>query len=140
MRFIYFTYVILNIASCNNEESICNDSSHNELILINNSNSRIYAEYYWNYPDTMIGEYNPVLSLSGGIQPGETANISRVTRGSCLEELYANNRKEWVYIFDADTIETLDWNTVRTSQRGLLTRLELSLSQMNNSNFTVIYE
>ncbi len=140
MENIAFIYLLLAIISCNHEKSICTDSSHDTLTLVNQSDTRIYSHYYWNYPDTSIGEYDPVWDMSGGILPGNNEDISRVARDGCLEELYSDGRKEWLYIFNADTIETLDWNIVRSTQRGFLTRIELSLSQMNNSNFIVIYE
>ena len=131
---------LIPFAACNHEKTICTDSSHNELTLVNQSGTRIYFEFYWNYPDTTIGEYNPVWGMSGGLQNCNNMDISRVTRGGCLEELYADGRKEWLYIFNADTIEALDWNIVRSTQRGLIARIELSLAQMESSDFIVVFE
>ena len=51
-----------------------------------------------------------------------------------------NDRKEWIYIFDADTIENLDWPTVRETNRGLLERREIDLAYLLQNNFTVTYK
>lgn len=140
MRNTLIILFLIAFAACNHEKTICTDSSHNELTLVNLSGTRIYSEYYWNYPDTSIGAYNPVWGMSGGLPNSNCTNISRVTRGGCLEELYADGRKEWLYIFNADTIEALDWNIVRSTQRGLIARIELSLAKMESSDFTVVFE
>jgi hypothetical protein len=116
----------------------CPENSHNGLTVQNNSGTRIRFNFYWNYPNTAIGEYNPKNDGSGGLLPGE-----KFTRGagpqSCWESVFANGRKEWIYIFNADTLDALDWNTVRQTNRGLLERREIDLDYLRQNNFTVVY-
>jgi hypothetical protein len=99
---------------------------------------RIRFELYWNYPDTLIGEYNPKFDGTDGLTNGE-----RMTTGagpnSCWESVLANGRKEWVYIFNADTLDKLEWNIVRQTNRGLLERRQIDLEYLQQNNFTIAY-
>lgn len=134
---VYLT--LLAVVACDKRPSECkDDSSHNGLEVNNRSVVRIYAEYYWNYPDTMIGEYNPVNGLTGGIPPGG-AGRRGIGRYECLENFFSNGHKEWVYIFNADTIEQIPWEVVRSTGRGLIGRIELSEEYLRANNWQIYY-
>lgn len=143
-RIILFLIVgiLSNINGCNHyKDPNCNEKSHNSVLIINNSKRNICFEFYWNYPDTMIGDYNP---LNGGprsiLFPKDSFILSAGPRGCCcFESNYANGRKEWIYIFDADTINKLDWNTVRQTNRGLLERRLINLDYLESNNYKIIY-
>lgn len=134
---ILIVLVFLYSSSCDKRSDECKNG-HNSLVHQNNSDKRIYDHYYWNFPDTAIGEYNPVNGLTGGIFPGGTDQRS-IGRFSCLEEYFANGKKQWVYFFDADSIEAIPWEVVRSTGRGLLMRKELSLEYLKNNNFIINY-
>jgi hypothetical protein len=123
---------------CEKDENCPSDGGHNGLKVENESNIRIRYDIYWNYPDTTIGEYNPVFNGTNGISPGEN-RVRGAGPGSCWESVFIGKRKEWIYFFDADTIESLDWETVRTTERGLLERREIDLDYLYNTDFTVTY-
>ena len=117
------------------KEDICNNGN-NGLTFINESDKKLFFEIYWNYPDTVIGEYNP--SGNNPVLPND-----RFTRGagrrSCWEVVLEDNKKEWVYIFDHDTIKDLPWEVVRETNRGLLDRRLIDLEYLQSTNFRVVY-
>jgi hypothetical protein len=121
------------------KDKACPDNSHNGLTITNHSNTRIRCNIYWNYPDTSIGEYNPVNDGTGGISTNQS-----ITRGagpkSCWESVFQNEKKEWIYIFNADTIEALSWDIVRQTNRGLLERREVNLNYLQQNGFNIIYQ
>jgi hypothetical protein len=112
------------------------DDGHNGIEFTNQSNRKIIFEFYWNYPDTVIGEYNPVEA--GLLKPNESFTRG-AGRKSCWEEYFADGKKEWVYIFDQDTISILDWNTVRQTNRGLLERRLIDLNYLQQHDFKITY-
>jgi hypothetical protein len=132
-----FSFVLMSV-TCRKDEA-CPDNTHNGLKITNQSNIRIRYNIYWNHPDTVIGEYNPVHDGTDGLSPGES-----FTRGagpkSCWESVFQNGRKEWIYFFNADTIEALSWDVVRQTNRGLLERKEIDLNYLQQNNFGVIYQ
>jgi hypothetical protein len=136
--FLVFISIISFAHTCKKDPS-CPENSHNGMTIKNNSSTRIRFNLYWNYPDTMIGEYNPKHDGSDGLSPDES-----FTRGAgpqtCWESYFANGKKQWIYIFNADTIETISWDVVRQTNRGLLERREIDLNYLKQNNFTVIYQ
>jgi hypothetical protein len=134
---IYFT-IVMTIACDKRPKECKEDGSHNGLEMNNRSSVRIYEYYYWNYPDTLIGEYNPVNDLSGGIQPGG-ASRRGIGRYECLENFFSDGKKEWVYVFNADSIEQIPWEVVRATGRGLLARIELSEEYFRANNWQIYY-
>jgi len=136
--FLVVLSILLMSGTCRKDES-CPDEAHPGLTISNQSNTRIRFQFYWNYPDTAIGDYNPKNDGTDGLSPGE-----RFTRGagprSCWESVFAAGRMEWIYIFNADTVERLDWNLVRQTGRGLLERRQLDLSYLKQNNFTITYQ
>lgn len=126
-------FIVCSASHCT-KSKLCK-KGHNGLTVINNSTLRISFTFYWNYPDSTIGEINPGPPA---ILPGDS-----LTRGagrtSCWEEVFANEMKEWIYIFDQDTLDKLDWSTVKQTNRGLLERRELDLNYLQLNDFSVPY-
>ncbi|MFZ6053279.1 hypothetical protein [Halocola ammonii] len=119
------------------KDDYCPDDAHSRLYLRNESDVRIHSRIYWNYPDTTLGEY-PVYDGDGGVLPNDFRAIEADIH-SCWENAL-EGRSEWIYIFNADTIETLDWETVQQTNRGLLERIEINLEYLGQNDFNVVYE
>jgi hypothetical protein len=137
-------YIFLSVMFLQCQAQTCkkNEVCHNGhpgIIVVNNSSKKINYEIYWNYPDTLIGDYNPVNDGTGGISPSKSFTRG-AGRKSCWEELFADGKKEWVYFFDQDTISKLDWNKVRQTNRGLLERRLIDLSYLQQHDFKIIYQ
>ena len=134
---LYITGLLL-FTSCDRRDPYCNDDSHYGITITNNSITRIRYHIYWNYPDTLIGEYNPKQDGTDGLTNGESF-VRGVGRTSCWESYLMNGKKEWIYFFNADTIETLDWSIVRQTQRGLLIRKEINEDSLLLTNYRINY-
>lgn len=138
MKRVYVLLIGLVIvaSTCKDKQPECSEGSHSGLVVQNNSSGRINFEIYWNYPDTIIGDYNP--KGLGVIMPGESR-----TRGagpySCWEAILKEGNKEYIYIFNEDSLEAISWETVRATNRGLLERREISLQYLMDNNFVVAY-
>lgn len=128
----------LNITflSCGEKDKDCPDYNHNSFTFNNTSVARVNYTIYWNYPDTAIGEFNPVNS---GYLNGNTSQSRGAGPNSCWESILKDNKKEWIYIFSQDSLETLDWNIIRNTNRGLLERRLIDLNYLQNNDFTITY-
>ena len=136
LLFLPLFFFITCAMTCGKDD-FCPDDSHSQFYLRNESDVRIHSKIYWNYPDTTLGEY-PVFDGDEGVSP----NGSRVYKAdihNCWENAL-EGRSEWIYIFNADTIETLDWETVQQTNRGLLERIEINLEYLGQNDFIVVYE
>lgn len=60
---------LLCILACQSNPN-CPRGSHPAITIVNRSSKNIYYEIYWNYPDTVIGQYNPVHS-NDLLKPGD---------------------------------------------------------------------
>jgi len=130
--------LITNSFTCRKDE-YCKSGNHIAIKIINQSARDIRAHFYWNYPDTSIGAYNPLgATESGIIKPGNSFDRS-VGPTSCWESYLKNGTKEWIYFFDNDSLKVIPWDTIRVTGRGLLERRLISLEYLQENNFIVTY-
>ena len=128
--FIALISIVFTLSCKDKKDPKCFDGSHNGITFKNNSNQTVNFEIYWNYPDTIIGDYNPVSDKG-------TASNSDFTRGagpfSCWESVLGQN-KEWIYIFSQDSLKTIPWETIRKTNRGLLERRAIDVQYLEKNN------
>lgn len=132
-----FCSIVLYSSKCDKNKA-CPDNSHGHFKLQNLSNKALRCIVYWNYPDSLIGEYNPMNDGTDGVLLGESWTWGP-GRGSCWEESLQNGKKQWLYIFDQDTISTLTWDVVQQTNRGLLERRLFDLEYLEHHNFNLTY-
>lgn len=139
MNYIIFLLLIC-IVGCNSNPN-CPKGSHSAITIINKSSKRIYYQIYWNYPDTAIGNYNPVHS-NGDLNPDESAARTVSPNGSnnCWEEIFMRSTAENIYFFDADIIEKSIWEDVQKNYTGLLERRKIDLEYCKKNGWKVIYK
>lgn len=111
---------------------------YREVTIKNNSNQKIYYQFYWLYPDTSIGEYNPHLHETGAIHPSKSASRGN-SLGLCWIELLLKSKKQYVHIFSVDSLSLIPWDTVRKTQRGLLERREFDLNYLDSTDWILTY-
>lgn len=141
MKFIIVIPLIYLLISCNGKNPNCPVGSHKYLTIKNESSKRICYQFYWNFPDSTIGEYNPLnnnLILQFGDSFRRTASPNG--SGSCWEDIFLTVGKENIYFFDADIIEKLPWEEVRQNQTGLLERRVIDLEYCQKNNWQIIYK
>lgn len=133
---LIITGIIVMASTCRKKNDECPKGNHNGITVQNKSSKRINFEIYWNYPDTLIGEYNP--KGFGVIKP-DSFRIRGAGPNSCWEEILKGGKKQYLYIFDEDSLEVIPWETVRLTNRGLIERKEISLQYLIENNFTLTY-
>lgn len=134
-----FVFISCQSNACHKADSSCQTGSHNSISISNQSNRTINYEIYWNYPDTAIGEYNPLYNGTHGLSKGEKGDRG-AGPGSCWEAILKDGKKQWVYFFDEDSLETISWDTIRLTNRGLLERREITLDYLIANDFTVVFK
>jgi hypothetical protein len=108
-----------------------------KLKITNNSNADIYFFDTFSYPDTSIRvEYNPTYSKTEYfIKNGETKSV--VVRGTWDESF-----KIWdtliIFIYDAKTLETTPWDSIRKNYL-ILKRFDLTLQSLENLNWIISF-
>lgn len=132
-----FILLFFLIAGCN-KDNYCDDiDGHSGLQVLNNSDKTINFDF-GNYPDTVVGEYDVTRDGTDGILSGESRTRG-AGRESCWEETFEDNKTEWLFIFNEDTIKTLDWSVVRATNRGVLDRRLIDLEYLQSHDFTITY-
>jgi len=124
----------------NCDDGPCGKRGDSRLTIQNNSLRRIYFYFYWNYPDTTLGEFSPLTSSSfsqSGVGPN-SSNVWKWPRKSCWEESFSIKPHEYIYIFDADTLETYSWQEIQDGYK-ILARYELTLQSLIDSSWVVNY-
>lgn len=132
--------ILLISIKCVDNDKNC----HNTISFQNTSSKTVYVEYLGGYPDTTYFKYepNPVLSpeVSKAL-PGETNKRALESR-SCWEDKFKDLIKSdtvMIYVFDAQVLESTAWDTV-VKKYLILKRYDLSLQDLQKSNWTVTYQ
>jgi len=110
---------------------------HQIIYVNNNSNNTIYFYRGNYYPDTSIKNFNPVLS--GNTYKVDEQSVTKNYSRGCYEDDFQYSHNKLIYfIFDANTLETTPWDTVRAKYL-ILKRYEFTLEDFQNNNFTITY-
>jgi len=141
MKRVVIIIVILIIASANTCKRF--NGWDSRLVISNQSSQPIYYAIGNAYPDTLIPGYpplpNPTLSPSAHkVLPFSTHGIA--LNGS-WESFYSNIKpsdKLIFFVFNANTLETKNWDTVRAGYM-ILKRYELTLDSIKKMNWVITY-
>jgi len=132
IRLPYFIVVLFTLG--------CNDKDcHKEIGIINNSNKSIYIFEYTFYPDTTMMTYNNPFPGNPHYKTlPHTENY--IQSRDCFESFMTHPQADtsMIFIFDANVIETVPWDTIRAKYL-FLKRYDLSLMDLENMNWTITY-
>lgn len=109
--------------------SDCHNKDYEYLYIKNSSDKAIYYSISDYYPDTTIVKQ---YSSQGPLHPDETTYF-----GAGYEEFEMNNTLIF-FIFDADRIEQVPWDTI-VSNYLILKRFEVTKEDVRNMNDTITY-
>ncbi len=147
LTFILILICLLCVAStCRKERDDC----HYNLWVVNNSSKGIYTglvgtsgDFYShfncdtsNFHQIFGNPYN--TPHTNKIEPGEKKNIG-IRPGNCIET-WINGwcGAVYVYVFDAEVLETVPWDTVGKYYMVLKT-IRPTIEDMQNNNWTITY-
>lgn len=99
----------------------------------------ITRNYYYTDTTTLIIS-NPVSSDNTNKVLPFSENKTALWYYGCFEDLLQSLKKDtlFVYVFDAEIVETTPWDTVLANNL-ILKRYDLSLEDLQNMNWTIIY-
>ncbi len=117
------------------------ENCHGTISFKNNSSKTLYVASYYYYPDTTtLIISNPVSSDNTNKVLPFSENKTALWEYGCFEDLLQSLKKDtlFVYVFDAEIVETTPWDTVLANNL-ILKRYDLSLEDLQNMNWTIIY-
>lgn len=107
------------------------------LLIKNNAEYPIYVGDQINYPDTSIDNYNP--SSVKDIYKILSNSEKRISSRSWEQEVGMSiSDTLMIFIYDAYTLETIPWDTVRKNYL-ILKRYDLSLEDLQGMNWTITF-
>jgi len=130
--------ILLSFPSCKN--SNFPDKSY-DIQIDNNSNKTIKVylalERAFIYPDTLIEKEMPAKGFRT-INPNRSTYFdSRITWQEIYNKYLPSDTLS-IYIFDADTINSYDWQTIRKEYK-ILSRYDLSLDNLKYLGYRIAY-
>jgi len=105
----------------------------------NNSSKDIYIHGGWSHDTLGFRRLfpNPILNAPMYKVKSDEKNTDGLRRRECLETAVAQDRLV-VYVFDAEVLETVPWDTVGKYYMVLKT-IHPTLEEMQNSNWTITF-
>ena len=112
------------------------ETCHHRITINNNSNKSIYYYNGSQYPDTILTFYSQFKS--GDVFSIEKFSSKDALYNGCIEGILYQFKKISFTLFDAQTIDTTPWDTVRAKYL-ILKRYDLSLEDLQRMNWTITY-
>jgi hypothetical protein len=138
---LFTALIFIGNICCKPEKGDC----HKTISFINNSEKAIYVSRDTHYPDTLyFGHFSsPALNSSFNKILGEMSSDRPLQNRDCWEDDFDYDAlipsdTLMVYVFDAQVLESVPWSTV-VHDYLVLKRYDLSLSDLVNMNWTIIY-
>jgi hypothetical protein len=132
--------ILLCAASTCKKNKDCPDGSHGSIAIKNNSSNSVNwikddnpSDSIW----TNNGSTYPKID-EGLILTNSTYQVA-VGLEKCWEYYYQNGHSEYYFIFNHDTVQTIGWQAISGTKRGLLKRVKVDLNYLQNNNFTITY-
>ena len=146
IQVIVLIIVVLTAHSCWKDS----EYNHWHIPFKNNTEKRMYVDFYYHdkwlpylgYPDTLFGSYDPSNPAANGmylVEPYEEDyealfSLEFTWEGGFID-LYDTLM---IFVFDADTLETLGWDQVRTNYK-VLQRYDLRLEDLQYLGFRLCF-
>jgi hypothetical protein len=126
--------LLLILFGCNTKKEDC----HYYVTIKNNTGSDIYFYLQFNYPDTSIDSYNPIGSPYDYKIAANNEKQASVGRNHCYEGFFKLNPTLEYFLFDANTLMTVPWDTIRRKYL-ILKRYDLTLNDLQSMNWRITY-
>jgi hypothetical protein len=136
---LIFFFTLFVCSKCDNENE---DQCHKSISFINSSEKAVYVLWSTDYPDTLA-----IQHISGALEQGTKVSPKTESRDpfyeqSCWEVILSSvqipSDTLMVFVFDADTVENIDWPDIVRDNK-ILHRYDLSLNDLIKSDWTISY-
>ncbi|RZK10421.1 MAG: hypothetical protein EOO46_10820 [Flavobacterium sp.] len=130
----FYIIFLVFITSCKD------DDVDGSLLLINDSDKNVYFYCFqdyplMHYPDTILPVERPY-----GMQFIKKNGASGKFTNPSWDNIYSQlpDGKFSMYVFDADLVDAVPWSKIKSNYR-VLQRFDLTLYDLQNSNYTIKY-
>ena len=131
--FILLLPLILG-SQCNKE-----DECHKKIIFENKENFALYVIADWDYPDTLSFIHSGGFIKDYRVDANSTNDKVLELRDCHEARLNVSNYGIiTIYVFNADTVDNNDWSYIYENYK-VLKRYELTLQDLQNSNWTITF-
>lgn len=122
--------IIMSIIFCNAScEKIVDHGYY--LKVQNNTNDTIWCYASYSYPDTSLTEDKPLLQMM------EPMSYTKLESKEEWEDVLSKDTI-CIFILSNDTVDKYSWEEIR-SHYNILKRYDLSLDDLKQMNYTIIY-
>ena len=145
---ILLTLIIITISVITNSCYKDRENRHYTIPFTNNTEKKLIVTRSYHptwlpslgYPDTLLFSWDPSIGCPGFIvEPYEENNKSALFNTSFYESCFrADLDTLRIFVFDADTLEALGWETVR-EKYIVLQRYDLSLEDLQYLDFKLCF-
>ena len=140
MYYIFIFVFLLCASSTCRKNKDCPDGSHNKIIIKNNSSINVNWTNNDKYNDS-IWTNNGSTYLSASerlISPNSSYQVA-IGLEKCWEYFYQGGHMHYYFIFNHDTVQSIGWQAISGTNRGLLKSVKVDLNYLKNNNFTITY-
>lgn len=120
-------------ASCRKNRANC----HSSYTIRNQTNKAIYFTKYYDSSLSRL-DYNPGLSPAEYKCEANSGKNDFSNHGSCYDPEVEYFGHMYIFIFDADVIESTPWATIKQN-RLFLKRFDLTKTQLDSCNWIITY-
>ena len=133
---IVVTFLLCSSTCRKNKE--CSNGSHSKIDIKNNS-SQLVNWIRDDHPNDSIWTVNgDYPGLSDNLISANSIYPVNAGTAQCFEHFY-DGYSQYYFIFNHDTVQTIGWQNINGTNRGLLKRVKVDLDYLQNNNFTITY-
>lgn len=123
--------IILSANTCSKNKPDC----HQIYSLKNNTNNSVYS--IWGLDSSLQNISSSPSEDPATYKCDPNSDRSYVVRGDCYENHIVEGRLN-IFIFDAQVLETTDWQTVKDNYK-VLKKYSLTKAQLDSANWMINY-
>ncbi|WDF65354.1 hypothetical protein [Flavobacterium sp. KACC 22763] len=138
----FLLLLVLLVISCTPKDTM---NCHYKIKFKNNSDRVLYIEtssdtILYNYSDPRPYATNTLVKAKAGNDNVEigTAYFQRNGKPMCIEDLYQNEEKIYLFVYDSVALGNKKWEEI-TRDYLIAKRFDFSLNELRKSDFTVEY-
>lgn len=130
---IIFVFLLCISSTCKKNKQ-CPEGSHESIDILNNSSMVLNWRHFT--PDSVYKVNGSIPAADLIIQPKSSDKYG--TR-DCWEEVFKDGYSAYFLIFNNDTVQSIGWQEISGTNRGLLKRVKVNLNYLQNNNFVITY-
>lgn len=133
MKYAAIFIFLLYSSTCKKNKS-CEDG-HKIITIVNNSSLTINWRHF---------DEDSVYRINGNIPADDLIVLPQKsdiygTREDCWDKIFTGNYSLYFFIFNNDSVQSIGWQAISGTNRGLLKKVKVDLNYLKNTNYTITY-